>query len=78
MIPINNGKFILKLLIFKRCHRFDQDALTLVNTFFYGHPIDYDMYQPPYAFRSGEKFFFEINRRNIKKYIQDQINNLFN
>lgn len=59
------------------CHRFDQDAFTIVNTFFYGHPIDYDNYLPPYAFTEREKFFFQINRRNIPKYIRDQIKNIF-
>ena len=59
------------------CHRFDQDALTIVNTFFFGHPIDYDNYQPAYGFTRNEKFFFQINRRNIPKYIRDQIANLF-
>lgn len=58
------------------CHRFDQDAFTIVNTYFYGFPFD-DNKNPAITFTNDEMFFFEVKRRNVKEYIFDQIKALF-
>ena len=58
------------------CHRFDQDALSIVTSFFFSHPSSF-RYKPAYAITSSEMFFFEIRRRNVFNYIFDQFKNAF-
>ena len=50
------------------CHRYDQDAITIVNSFFFGHPIEKGKYLPAYAFTKEESFFFKVRRREGKNY----------
>ena len=50
------------------CHRFDQDGLTIINSFFFGHPRDSQSYLPAYSLTSFESFFFEILRYQGSKY----------
>ena len=54
------------------CHRFDQDALTILNSFFFGITTNINQY-PAYALTPEEATYFDINRRTVKKYIQDQL-----
>ena len=58
------------------CHRFDQDALTVVASFFYAHPVGFKRF-PAYAL-NGLEADFEIKRRDVAQYISDQISNYFN
>lgn len=55
------------------CHRFDQDALSIVNTYFYGFPEDFSI-KPAFALTDSEHFFYNLTRRNVPEYIRDQIN----
>ena len=50
------------------CHRYDQDALTIINSYFFGHPKQSKSYLPAYSFTSYESYFFEIRRYEGKKY----------
>ena len=43
------------------CHRYDQDALTIVGSFFYAHPVDVKKL-PAYSFTKAESFFFQVRR----------------
>lgn len=54
------------------CHRFDQDALAIVSTFFYGFPEDYEV-KPAFTLTNKENYFYNLTRRNIPQYIRDQI-----
>ena len=49
------------------CHRFDQDGLTIINSFFFGHPKD-KQFLPAYSFTTQESYFFEIKRYQGMKY----------
>lgn len=51
------------------CHRYDQDGLTIVNSFFYGHPKNSN-YLPAYSFTTQESYFFEIRRYQGKRYFE--------
>jgi hypothetical protein len=57
------------------CHRFDQDALSISLSFFFGFPASH-MRQPAFALTDQESFFYKINRRNVVEYIKDQIKSL--
>ncbi len=57
-------------------NRFDQDALTIVNSFFYGHPIG-KIYLPAYALKENERLAYKIKRRNVATYILDQLTNIW-
>lgn len=40
------------------CHRYDHSAITIISTYFYGHPMSFDKgYLPAYALQESEKFF---------------------
>ncbi|CAF0887758.1 unnamed protein product [Brachionus calyciflorus] len=54
------------------CHRYDQDALTIINSYFYGHPKDSRMHLPPYSFTREESFFFKIRRYEGMDYFKNQ------
>lgn len=54
------------------CHRFDQDALAIVNTYFYGFPREFNR-KPAFAFNPNDEIFYNLVRRDISKYIKDQI-----
>ena len=58
------------------CHRFDQDAISIISSFFFGFPNE-RRYAPALALTPSENFFFSVERRDVKKYISDQIKNLF-
>ena len=58
------------------CHRFDQDAMSIVLSFFFGFPSN-DYYYPAFAITQSESFFYQIMRRNVKVYIFDQLKSLF-
>ena len=47
------------------CHRYDQDALTLIASHFFVQPFDQ---YAPYGFRNEERFFFSVNRRQSMNY----------
>lgn len=49
------------------CHRYDQDALTIVNSYFFGHTKDKN-FLPAYSFTTHESYFFEIRRYQGMKY----------
>ncbi|RMZ99322.1 hypothetical protein BpHYR1_021062 [Brachionus plicatilis] len=52
------------------CHRFDQDALTIVNSYFYGHPKESTKYLPAYSFTKEESFFFDVRRYEGMDYFK--------
>ena len=51
------------------CHRFDQDALTVSSTYFYGHPRDKN-FLPAYSLTTNESFFFAVRRYEGMKYFK--------
>ena len=59
------------------CHRFDQDALSIANSFFFGMPKNSDEYLPAYALTKEESTSFEVRRRTVKRYVADQFKILF-
>ncbi len=58
------------------CHRFDQDALTIISTYFYGFPLGF-YYKPTIALTDSEMLLIDINRRNVITYLFDQIKLIF-
>jgi hypothetical protein len=50
------------------CHRFDQDALTIISTYFFGHPNSENL--PLHAFTKNESFFFNIRRHEGFPYFE--------
>jgi hypothetical protein len=50
------------------CHRFDQDAITIVNSYFYGHPIDSKNSLPAYSLTTQESYFFQVKRYEGRQY----------
>lgn len=54
------------------CHRFDQAALAIVNTYFYGYPSNFKI-KPAFSLTKKEDFFYNITRRTVPEYINDQI-----
>ena len=51
------------------CHRFDQDALTIISTYFFGHPSQ--NYLPAYSFTKNESYFFDVRRHEGLPYFDD-------
>jgi hypothetical protein len=58
------------------CHRFDQDALTIVLSYFYLYPRDFNR-KPAFSLSDVELDVFNINRRTPYEYILDQIESIF-
>jgi hypothetical protein len=56
------------------CHRYDQDALTIVSSFFFAHPRTYE-HLPAYSFTKAESYFFEIRRYEGRAYFTPARNN---
>ena len=56
-----------KLLPCCGCHRYDQDAITVVNSFFYTFPKQYIML-PAFVLSHSEKSFYLIKRYEKKSY----------
>lgn len=56
------------------CHRYDQDALTVVSSFFYGYPKEIDTKSPAFAFTHPEKLFFYIKRLEATSYFTSKVN----
>jgi hypothetical protein len=52
------------------CHRYDQSAITIIMSYFYGHPVDKN-YLPAYSFTKSESFFFEVKRYEGMNYFRD-------
>ena len=52
------------------CHRYDQDALTIIGSYFFGHPKDSKKYLPAYSFKTQESYFFDIRRYEGMNYFQ--------
>lgn len=53
------------------CHRYDQDAITIVDSFFYGHPKDRANKLPAYSFTKKESYFFEVRRYEGMNYFKE-------
>ena len=52
------------------CHRFDQDAFTIISTYFY----KFLNHKPPViSLTEWEMNFFNLTRRTVKQYIIDQL-----
>jgi hypothetical protein len=68
--------FLASVNLYYFFKRFDQDALTIVNSFFYGHPVG-RIYLPAYAFNTDERLAYYVKRRNVASYISDQLKNLW-
>lgn len=56
------------------CHRYDQNALTVVSSFFYGYPKEVDTKFPAFAFTLPETFFFYIKRLEAISYFTPRVN----
>ena len=50
------------------CHRYDQDGLTIISSFFFGHPKENSKFLPAYSFTTHESYFFEIRRYEGMNY----------
>ena len=50
------------------CHRYDQNALTVVSSFFYGYPKEVNSTNPAVAFPKSQFYFYAIRRREEKSY----------
>ena len=50
------------------CHRYDQDAITIVSSYFYGHPLDSKNYLPAYSLTTQESYFFDVKRYEGRQY----------
>ena len=57
------------------CHRFDQDAITIISSYFYGHPADSKNYLPAYSLTTQESYFFDVKRYEGKQYFTKKIGN---
>lgn len=55
------------------CHRYDQDAITIVSSFFYAHPKDRVNRLPTYSFTTAESYFFDVRRHEGKEYFTAKI-----
>jgi hypothetical protein len=51
------------------CHRYDQDAITIITSFFFVHQRS-GMYTP-IAFTEEEKFFYSLQRKTTMHYFED-------
>ena len=49
------------------CHRYDQDAITIISSYFYAHP-SIEASLPAYAFTKEETYFFKVERYKTKNY----------
>lgn len=49
------------------CHRYDQAAITIVSSYFYGYPKNIDSELPVFALSKSE-YFFSIRRYEAKAY----------
>ena len=49
-------------------HRFDQDALTIVCSYFFGNPTEAMKFLPAYSFTKEESYFFDIRRYEAMAY----------
>jgi len=49
-------------------HRFDQDAITIISSYFFGMPVDTMKYLPAYSFTKDESYFFDIRRYEGMSY----------
>lgn len=49
------------------CHRFDQDALTIVSGFLFGHPKN-TKHLPAYSLTTNESYFFKVKRYEGMNY----------
>ncbi len=49
------------------CHRYDQDAITIISSYFYGHPLN-NQYLPAHAFTKEESYFFRVERHKPMGY----------
>lgn len=58
------------------CHRFDQDALTISLSYFYGFPTN-TLLRPAFALTNTESFFYKLDRRDVGTYIVDQFKSIF-
>jgi hypothetical protein len=53
------------------CHRYDQDALTIITSYFFVHPFNPDknnITYSPFGFRKNEDFFHKVNRGESMSY----------
>jgi hypothetical protein len=57
------------------CHRFDQDSLTIVLSYFYSFPRDFNR-KPAFALSDVELDVFNVNRRTPFEYVLDQIESI--
>lgn len=55
------------------CHRYDQDAITIVSSFFYGHPKDKKNRLPAYSLTTTESYFFDVRRYEGKDYFTSKV-----
>ena len=54
-------------------HRFDQDAMSIITSYFYGNPSDKDNYLPAYSFTTQESYFFEVRRYDGLNYFSRKV-----
>lgn len=55
------------------CHRYDQHALTVINTYFFGYPVEFDT-KPACVITDAESdFFYDVRRRPTHILWVDQI-----
>lgn len=56
------------------CHRYDQDALTIVTSYFYSHPFHPNKTEvmPPVSFSKEEAFFFKLRRGHGMDYFRPE------
>ena len=59
------------------CHRFDQAAITIISSFFFGHPVNYQQYRSSYSSILRDSNVYTCDRRDIAKYVWDQFDNPF-
>jgi hypothetical protein len=50
------------------CHRYDQTALTIISSYFYGIPKNKTFNLPAFSFTKDESYFFEIKRYETMRY----------
>lgn len=59
-----NGGFLSSLLGCKHCgcHRYDENAITIINSYFYGYPKHSKIYLPAYSFTLNQTKLFTIEK----------------
>jgi len=45
------------------CHRYEQSAITIINSYFYGHPKHSEFFLPAYAMTKNESLLFTVNEK---------------